>query len=465
MHLGIDLGTSGLKLLVLRDDGVVAHEHEAPLRHDEPRPGWAEADPDVWADAVGDGLRAVLDAIPLPAITAVGVTGHMHGAVLVDAAGHAVRRAVLWPDARARGLAEVWEGLDPRLRARLGGPFSPGLTGPVLGWLAAHEPGTLGSADRVLLAKDLVRHRLIEDPAGRFLTDPSDASGTLLWDVAAGLWSSWAGTVAGVPARLLPAVEPSDRVVGTWRGRGVVTGAGDTPASLLALERGVGGWRPGDLVVHLGTGLQVISPVSPPPSDQGPLDWHCYADAGGGHYAMVAVLNGGLALSWAQEQLGLDWSAFAAAAREQPPGAGGVRFRPFLADERGAMRPPVVDAAGWDGDAEATTGQRARAAAEAHAFLVRRAADLLGPSSGRVWLVGGGARETWVQQLVADILQRPVTRVEVRSAAALGAALLAAGADASAPLLRHDVEPGHQPALQEAYTAWRAAYYLRPGAD
>lgn len=125
MHLGIDLGTSSLKLLVVRDDGVLSQEYEAPLGHDEPRPGWAEADPDVWVAAVGDGLRAVLDTVPLPMIRAVGVTGHMHGAVLVDTAGHAVRRAVLWPDARARGLAAVWERLDPRLRARLGGPFSP----------------------------------------------------------------------------------------------------------------------------------------------------------------------------------------------------------------------------------------------------------------------------------------------------------------------------------------------------
>ncbi|MFN8189977.1 MAG: FGGY family carbohydrate kinase [Nocardioidaceae bacterium] len=459
MHLGIDLGTSSLKLLVLRDDGTVALEHEAPLRHDEPAPGWAEADPAAWIGAVGDGLDALLQAVPAPAIRAVGVTGHMHGAVLVDAQGRAVRRAVLWPDARARGLSVGWEQLDPRLRARLGGPFSPGLTGPVLGWLATHEPESLQRAAGVLLAKDLVRHHLAGDPTGRLLTDPSDASGTLLWDVAAGAWSAEAASTTGVPGRLLPTVEPSGRVVTSWRGRDVVTGAGDTPASLLALERGVGGWRPGDLVVNLGTGLQVIAPVSPPPSDDGPLDWHCYADAGGGHYAMVAVLNGGLALTWAHEQLGLDWPTFAALAQHQPPGADGVRFRPFLADERGAMRPRAAVGVGWDGASEATTEQRARAAVEAQAFLVRRAADLLGPSTGRVWLVGGGGREAWVHQLVADVLQRPVTRVEVRSAAALGAALLAAGPDASAPLPRHEVEPRDLPALHEAYAAWRAAYY------
>jgi len=459
VHLGIDLGTSSLKLLALRDDGAVAPEHESPLRYDEPRPGWAEADPSAWTDAVLRGLAALLDVVPLGQVRGLGVTGHMHGAVLLDEEARPVRPAVLWPDSRARGLAARWQALSPELRARLGGPFSAGLTGPVLAWLADHEPASLDRAQHAVLAKDHVRLVLTGASDGTVVTDPSDASGTLLWDGSTGSWSDAALTAGGVPRRLLPDVVPSDQVVGTWRDRAVVAGAGDTPASLLALARGVGGFRPGDVVVNLGTGAQVISPVTAPPGDQGPLGWHCYADARGGHYAMVAILNGGLALSWAQERLGLDWSDFAAAAGQSPPGAGGVLFRPFVADERGDLRPTRQVGVGWDGTTGATTAERARAAAEAQAFLVRRAVAQIEPSPQRIWLIGGGAREGWVQQLVADTLHGPVTRVELRSAAALGAALLSAGADVSVPLTQRTVEPRELPELDEAYAAWHAACY------
>ena len=459
MHLGIDLGTSSLKLLALRDDGAVAVEREASLRYDEPRPGWAEADPSAWTDAVVGGLAALLDVVPLGQVRGLGVTGQMHGAVLLDERARPVRPAVLWPDSRARGLAARWQALSPELRARLGGPFSAGLTGPVLGWLADHEPASLVRAQHAVLPKDLVRLGLTGASDGAVVTDPSDASGTLLWDGGAGSWSDAALAAGGVPARLLPGVVPSGHVVGTWRGRPVVAGAGDTPASLLALARGVGGFRPGDVVVNLGTGAQVISPVSAPPGDHGPLGWHCYGDAQGGHYAMVAILNGGLALSWARERLGLTWADFAAAAAQSQPGAGGVRFRPFVAEERGDLRPTGQVGVGWDAPSDASTTERARAAAEAQAFLVRRAVGLLAPSPHRVWLIGGGAREGWVQQLVADTLRRPVTRVELRSAAALGAALLSAGAGVTVPLTRRTVEPRDLPALEQAYAAWHAACY------
>lgn len=459
MHLGIDLGTSSLKLLALRDDGAVAVEHEAPLRYDEPRPRWAEADPSAWTDAVLRGLASLLEVVPLGQVRGLGVTGHMHGVVLLDEEARPARPAVLWPDSRARGLAARWQALSPELQARLGGPFSAGLTGPVLAWLADHEPASLDRAQHAVLAKDLVRLVLTGASDGGVVTDPSDASGTLLWDGSTGSWSLAALAASGVPQRLLPDVVPSGRMVGTWRDRPVVAGAGDTPASLLALARGVGGFRQGDVVVNLGTGAQAISPVSAPPGDHGPLGWHCYADAQGGHYAMVAILNGGLALSWAQERLGLDWSDFAAAAAQTPPGAAGVRFRPFVSEERGDLRPTGHVGVGWDGPSDATTAERARAAAEAQAFLVRRAVGLLAPSPQRIWLIGGGAREGWVQQLVADTLRRPVTRVELRSAAALGAALLSAGTGVNVPLTQRTIEPRDLPALEEAYTAWHAACY------
>lgn len=466
MHLGIDLGTSGLKLVVVDDEGTVVTEHEQSLTYDEPRPGWAEADPLGWASTVETALARVLAAAPAPAVRDVGVTGQMHGAVLVDERGAPVRPAILWPDVRAAALEARWAALPLPARVLLGGPFSPGLTGPVLAWLAEHEPGSVDRTARVLLAKDFLRGRLLGQEHEKVVTDPGDASGTLLWDVAAGSWSAAAMAAAGVAASLLPGVASADSGAGLWRDRPVVVGTGDTPASLLALARGLGGWRPGDVVVNLGTGAQVIAPGTPPPADDAPVGWHTYADGVGGHYAMVALQNGGLALTWARQRLGLDWPAFSAYAAAERPGAGGVVFRPFVAPERGAMRPPGPETAGWVGPTTATVGQRARAAAEAYAFLVRRACDLIAPTPGRVLLVGGGGRDAWVRQLLADVLQHPVTRVEIRSASALGAALLAAGPGLTPPLGTHVTDPQAARDLQDAYATWGdACYPAAPGPD
>ncbi|MEZ5193988.1 MAG: FGGY family carbohydrate kinase [Nocardioides sp.] len=354
MYAGLDLGTSGLKAVLVGEDGAVAAEHEHRLAIATARPGWAEADPADWQNAATAALTALSASGP---VTAVGVTGQMHGTVLVDDAGRAVRPAVLWPDRRAAGLEPRWTGLPDALRARLGGPFSPGLTGPVLAWLVEHEADVVGRAARLLLPKDALRVLLAGTPPEAAVTDPSDASGTLLWDIAAARWSPAALAAAGLAAAgltaagrgsaglgaaLLPAVVPATADAGEWRGRRLVTGAGDTPATLHALARAVGGWRADDLVVNLGTGAQVIAPVADAPGDDGPLDWHVYADADGGHYAMVAVLSAGLGLAWAQRRLRLSWERFSALASAEVSGAAGVLFAPYVAPERGSCDPQTV---------------------------------------------------------------------------------------------------------------------------
>ncbi len=460
MFVGVDLGTSSLKVLAVDADGAVVAESESPLGYDEPRPGWAETDPATWLRATRRCLDEVLAALPRHSTPqGIGVTGQMHGTVLLDGAERPVRPAVLWPDRRAADQAPCWAALSSGVRSRLGGPFSPGLTGPVLGWLAEHEPQALRAANRVVLPKDFVRGVLTATAPEALVTDPSDASGTLLWDVGAAAWSVEAAAAARVDPALLPDVVPADREAGSTRGVTVVAGAGDTPASLVALERTLGGWRAGDLVVNLGTGAQVIEPGCSPPGDDTPVGWHVYADGTGGFYAMVAVLNGGLALAWAQARLGIGWGDFAAAVQAEPAGAGGVVFRPFITEERGAMRTPEAASPGWVHDAGATTRQLARAAAEAQVSLVRRARELLGVTGDRVFLVGGGGREPWVRQLVADALGRPVTRLEIRSAAALGAAALAAGPGLRLPMAQETVEPVPDPALDAAYVRWADTCY------
>ncbi|WP_104526325.1 FGGY family carbohydrate kinase [Blastococcus atacamensis] len=420
--LGADLGTSGLKLVALDEAGTVVAEAEAGYDHDRPAPGRAEIDVAVWRAALDSALGA-LDLRGAP-VRALGFSGQMHGAVLVDDRGRALRPALLWPDSRATAELGRWRSLPVGVRAALANPLVPGMTGPMLAWLAAHEPEILDRATAVVLPKDALRAQLVG--GGPLVTDRSDASGTLLWDVVADGWSSAACAAAGVRPDLLPPVRPSDEVAGTavldCGDVPVVVGGADTPLALLAAGTGPG------LQVNLGTGAQVLRPGwTPTPADDPAV--HGYADAEGGWYAMAALRNGGSAWAWVCGVLGLTWAELFAAAASVPD-AGGAVFRPFLTGERGGVAGPE-DRGGWDGlGASTTRAHLARAAVEGVVRAVGAAAALLDvPDDGApVVLTGGGARSALVQHLLADELRRPVRHLALRSASAIGAALLAASA-------------------------------------
>ena len=451
--LGIDVGTSSLKVLAVDSDGLSLAERETTLPLDRPTSQRAEADPRTWTRAVDDLITPLWEAYD---VRALGVTGQMHGTVLLDQSGASVRPAVLWPDSRADALRHRWDSLPAEVLRRLGNPWSPGMTGPVLAWLAEHEPDALDRTARVALPKDLVREHLVPESIA---SDPSDASGTLLWDVTNGSWSPEA--TALVSAHLLPKVRPSAEFVGTWRGADVVVGGGDTPVSLLTLAHAVDGWQPGDVVVNLGTGAQVIDPQTGPPTGSGWSDTHTYQGVLGDHYSMVAVQNGGLALSWAQKQLGITWNELSVMSQQTPVGADGILFRPFVATERGALS-PSHSGAGWASSkysGRPPTALAARSAAEAQAFLVRRAWELLDVEVRRVLMVGGGAREPWVRQLVADVLGKPVYHVPMRSASATGALILAGGPTLRQSRLPTATEPQVPPVLEDAYQRWRSMMY------
>jgi xylulokinase len=453
--LGADVGTSGLKLVALDAAGTVVAEGESGYDVDRPRPGWAQTDPAVWRAALDDALAQVVPALGGRRVAGLGLSGQMHGTVLVDASGVPLAPAVLWPDARAGAEVDRWRALPAGARAALANPLVPGMTGPVLAWLAAHEPELLRGAAAVLLPKDALRAGLVPDADPR-VTDRSDASATLLWDVVADGWSRAATGAAGIDPGLLPAVRPSTEVVGAAAlpvGEvPVVVGGGDTPLALLAA-----GTRAGRQV-NLGTGAQVLLPRwTPAPADDPPV--HGYADVEGGWYAMAALQNGGLAWSWVCGVLGLTPAELFDAAASVPPGAGGVVFRPFLTGERGGVAGPG-DRGGWTGLSAGTTrAELARAAVEGVVFAVGAAADLLG-GEGPVVLTGGGGRPTVVQQLLADVLAVPVRYLPIRSASAVGAALLAGrgtGTDVAAGQeAGRNVEPRRRPELAAARDRWRA---------
>ncbi|WP_222266358.1 FGGY family carbohydrate kinase [Modestobacter marinus] len=456
--VGADLGTSGLKAAALDSDGAVVAEAEAPYVVQRPRPSWAQTEVAVWLQALDGALAELADRLGGREVAALGLSGQMHGAVLVDDGGTALAPALLWPDTRATAQVDRWRALPAADRAALANPLVPGMTGPLLAWVAEHEPHLLDRAAAVLLPKDAVRAGLVPGaPPG--VTDRSDASATLLWDVPADRWSVAAAAAGGVPGRLLPAVRPGAEVVGTAVTPvgevPVVVGGADTPLALLAAGTRVG------VQVNLGSGVQLIRPGVAPAPVLDPVV-HCYADAGDGWYGMAALQNGGTAWSWVQEVLGLDWAGFVGSLSAARPGAGGAVFTPFLTGERGGVAGPSARGA-WTGlTADTTRADLARAALEGVVFAVAAARQLLGPvGEDQVVVTGGGARDPGVLQLLADVLGDPVQHLEVRSASAAGAAELAArgvGRDVVPRRVAGPVvEPAPEPGLAAARDRWTAA--------
>ena len=451
--LGADLGTSGLKLVALDPAGAVVAEAERGYAYARPGPERAEIEVGTWRSAFDDALAAVVPGLADARVRALGISGQMHGAVVVDGNGVALRPALLWPDQRAVGELARWRALHPDERAALANPLVPGMTGPLLAWLARHEPEVVDRAAAVLLPKDALRATLVPGPA---VTDRSDASATLLWDVVADDWSTAAVAAAGIPGALLPGVRPSDEVAGTARlpvGEvPVVVGGADTPLALAAAG------TTGGVQLNLGTGAQLLRPGWTPRPVVEPVV-HTYADTTGGWYAMAALQNGGSAWEWVCGVLGLSWTEFLDAASSVPAGAGGVVFRPFLTGERGAVAGPA-ERGGWTGLSAGTTrADLARAALEGVCFAVRAAFGLLEVPAGEpVLLTGGAARSGLLVQLLADVLGRPVRSLGLRSASAVGAARLAGhgvGLDAypqrdAGPV----VEPRMDAGLERAAQRW-----------
>jgi xylulokinase len=430
--LGIDLGTSGVKAVLLGTEGDVLAEAAASYPVDTPRPGWAETDPGAWWQAVVTAVRSARARAVGAEVQAVGVDGQMHGLVLADADGQPLRPAMLWADTRAVGEIAAWRRLAEARQAALANPLVPGMTGPLLRWVWRQEPEVYRQARWALLPKDWIRHRL----TGTIATDPSDASATLLWDVLADRWAGDVAADVGLHPELLPPVTDSgDRAgvtlpdaaaaLGLGAGVPVAAGAADTAAALLA----TGLTDPDDVQLSVGTGGQLVRPMVHPEPAAAPRTHLYRAAAPNRWYAMAAVQNAGLALDWARRTLGADWNELYGSAHASGPGAGGITFVPYLTGER----TPVLrsDArGGWLGlDLSADRTTLLQAAVEGVAFAIRHALEVLpGPRPGQLRLVGGGALDPRFRTLLADVLQVPLRLIEVRSASAIGAALLAAQA-------------------------------------
>ena len=430
--LGIDLGTSGVKAVLLGTEGNVLAEAASSYPVDTPRPGWAETDPGAWWQAVVTAVRSARARAVDAEVQAVGVDGQMHGLVLADADGQPLRPAMLWADTRAMGEIPAWRRLPEARQAALANPLVPGMTGPLLRWVWRQEPEVYRQARWALLPKDWIRHRL----TGTIATDPSDASATLLWDVPADRWAGDVATDVGLHPELLPPVTDSgDRAgsmladaaatLGLGAGLPVAAGAADTAAALLA----TGLTDPHDVQLSVGTGGQLVRPVLHPDPAAAPRTHLYRAAAPNRWYAMAAIQNAGLALDWARRTLRADWNELYGSADASRPGAEGLTFVPYLSGERTPVLRSDVRG-GWLGLGLSTDRTTLlQAAVEGVAFAIRHALEVLpGPRPNQMRLVGGGALHPRFRMVLADVLRLQLRLIEVRSASAIGAALLAAQA-------------------------------------
>jgi xylulokinase len=416
--------------VAIAHDGTVLARAEAGYPLSTPRPGWAEQDPEDWWRATVAVLERLAADAGTPA--GIGLSGQMHGLVALDAAERVLRPAILWNDQRTGAECREIEdtiGLE-RLIALTGNRALPGFTAPKLLWLRRHEPDVYARIAQICLPKDYVRLRL----TGEHATDVSDASGTLLLDVAARAWSAQVLDALELDHAWLPAalespvasgVTSADAVAGLAAGIPVAAGGGDQAAGAV----GVGVDRPGPVSVVLGTSGVVFAALERYAADaEGRVHAFCHAVPDVWH-AMGVMLSAAGSLRWFRDTAapGVSYEALTAAAEPWPPGAEGLTFLPYLAGERTPHADPDARGAFVGLSVRHDRGALARAVLEGVAFGLRDSLDLLvaigvAPEFGRV--SGGGARSQLWLEIVASMLELPLERVAVDEGAAFGAALL-----------------------------------------
>jgi xylulokinase len=434
---GIDLGTSNLKTILVDGEGrvlaVAAREYPIAMA----APDAAEQDPAHWLEAAAMTMRQALAQAGVngEAVAAIGLSGQMHGLVCVDARGRVLRPAIIWPDRRTHEqVTEVYHRVGrKRLTEWTRNPLATGFQLVSWLWLRQHEPEIAAQTACVLLPKDYLRLWL----TGERGTEPSDACATGCFDPAARIWCRPLWHKLDLDPRLWPPVAPSHIVAGGLRaeaattlglrpGIPVVYGGGDQACQAA----GNGVLQPGDLSITIGTGGQILAPLSEPAYDPR-LRLHCYCHVvPATWYLMAAILTAGLALRWLRDTFfpGADYGTLADRAATIPPGADGLLFLPHLAGERTPHMDPHATGAFVGLTLRHTADHFLRAVMEGVVFALRQGLDVMlacGVQAGYIMASGGGTRHPLWLQLLADICNRPVYVAATEEAAAFGAALLA----------------------------------------
>ena len=481
--LGIDVGTGGTRAVVVDGDGRVissaASEHAA---FRTAHPGWAEQDPEDWWRATQEAIREAIDAAPEPhqPIAAIGLTGQMHGAVMLNEDGAVLRPALIWCDTRTQPQCDwLTEKIGyERLIELTCNPALPNFTVTKVLWVKDHEPEIFAKIRQIMCPKDYVRYRL----TGEFAIDVQEASGTLLLDVTHRRWSKEVAEAAGIDESWLPRVYESPEVcarisetasglTGLVAGTPVVAGAGDQGAGAV----GMGILQPGSVSATIGTSGVVFAATAAPTKDpKGRLHTFCHAVPGLWH-VMGVTQSAGLSFRWLKETFfaGLDYDALTYAAAKIPAGSEGLEWAPYLLGERTPHLDPEVRAA-FAGISTGHSGAHfVRAVLEGVAYSLKDTftlfAELGIPVSG-IRLGGGGARGPLWRKIQAGVYGHGVEVLTAEEGGAFGSALMAGvGAGHWANLdeacgqaieVAQRIEPdeGDLAAYQAGYEKWRKLY-------
>ncbi len=436
--LGMDVGTGGTRAVLVDAAGTVissaASEH-APFR--TPQPGWAEQDPEDWWRAAQEAIRFALSAAPGPhePVAAIGLTGQMHGAVMLDENGAVLRPSLIWCDTRTQPECDwLTEKIGyEKLIELTCNPALPNFTLTKLLWVKTHEPEIFAKTRHVMCPKDYVRYRL----TGEFAIDVQEASGTLLLDVTHRRWSKEVAEAAGIPESWLPRVyespevcarisEKAARLTGLAAGTPVVAGAGDQGAGAV----GMGVLEPGSVSATIGTSGVVFAATAKPTKDaKGRLHTFCHAVPGVWH-VMGVTQSAGLSFRWLKETFfaGQDYDALTAAAEKIAAGSNGLQWAPYLLGERTPHLDPQVRAAFAGIGTEHTGAHFVRAVLEGVAYSLADTFTLfaeLGIPVSAVRLGGGGARGPLWRRIQAGVYGQAVEILTAEEGGAFGSALLA----------------------------------------
>jgi xylulokinase len=436
--LGIDASTTATKAALVDEAGTVAGIGTAEYGFDVPKPLWSEQDPRLWSDGAAAAIRSVLASTGIhgDAVAAVGLTGQMHGLVLLDASDRVLRPAILWNDQRTSAECDLIRdtvGLE-RLIAITGNDAVTGLTAPKLVWVRDHEPDVWRATAHVLLPKDYVRLSL----TGEHALDKADGAGTLLFDLAARDWSpevldalriarEWLPTTYEGPAVTGAISAGAAEATGLRAGTPVVAGGGDQSANAV----GVGAVSPGTVALSLGTSGVIFAATTEPLFDpQGRVHAFCHAVPDRWHL-MSVMLSAAGSLRWLRDTLapGLPYPELVEPAAAVPAGSEGLWFLPYLSGERSPHPDPLARGAFVGLTLAHDRRHLVRSVLEGVAFGLRDGLDLMVaagmPVPAQVRGSGGGLASPLWRQILADVLDAEIATVNTTEGAAFGAALLA----------------------------------------
>ncbi|MDB1124477.1 xylulokinase [Vibrio algarum] len=432
MYIGIDLGTSGVKVILLDDNDVIVATQTEPLTVSRPKELWSEQNAQDWWDATNAAVLKMKEKTDLSSVRAIGLSGQMHGATLLDKDGQLLRPAILWNDGRCYEECLELERLVPKSRDITGNIMMPGFTAPKLKWVKNYEPEIFNKIDKVLLPKDYLRYKL----SGDFASDMSDSAGTMWLDVAKRDWNDELLEATGLTREHMPALYEGCEVTGVLSSKlakawempcvPIVAGAGDNAAGAV----GVGIIEPGQAMLSLGTsGVYFAVSDGFLSNPESALHSFCHALPNRWH-SMSVILSAASCLDWVTKLTGQsDVGAMLEDVQANADLNSKVIFLPYLSGERTPHNNPNAKGVFFGMTHSTTKSELALAVMEGVGFAFKDGLDALHATDlvpEEISLIGGGARSAYWRQMLADIFgMRLVYRSGGDVGPALGAARLA----------------------------------------